>query len=462
MDFEGFWAKCKLVADQLKNEERLTVVGHYDADGLSSTAITVKALRRAGVETNFVNMRQLSSTEVDEINAIETPVVFVDMGSGQIERIEKDIKNKWYIIDHHPPIKETDNQVNPFQHQIDGTRELSAAGTCYFVAKAMDPKNQDLAPVAIVGSVGDMQDLHGGLKGANRKILEDGKELGLVDFHKNLRLFGRQSRPLAKMLEYASDPILPGLTGNYMACVQFINGLGIPIKDPVGGEVIHYVDLDEEQRKKFTSALYMLLVDHHCPDLVCSMLIGEVYDFLKEKKKTELRDAKEFATVLNACGRHEEGEIGVEVLMGDRGEAWHKANALLEQHRRELREGIEWLKSEGMKTTDILHYFDATGVIRETIVGVIAGMAYGALLLDTKKPIIAFAETEEGEVKISGRGNYNLVKRGLKLGVGLNEACQQVGGEGGGHDVAAGAKISPDKKEEFLKLIEGIIEKQLG
>jgi single-stranded-DNA-specific exonuclease len=461
MDFEGFFKKCGLLAEQLKAEKKITVIGHYDADGLASTAITVKALRRAGVETDFMNSRQIDSVLIKDANAVSNPVVFVDMGSGQLERLEAELKNKFYIIDHHPPVRETDNQVNPFFYGINGTRELSATGACYFVAKAMDEKNMDLAPVGIVGSVGDMQDLHGGLKGANRKILEDGEKLGLIDYHKNLKLFGRQSRTLPRMLEYASEPILPGLTGNHIACIQFIAQQGIEVNDPIGGEPRHYVELDEEEKKKLTSALYMLLLDHHAPGLVTDMLIGEVYDFPKEKEKTELRDAKEFATVLNACGRHEEGNIGVEVCMGDRGAGWVKARELLEQHRRELREGIEWLKSSGMQTDEVAHHFDASGVVKETIVGVIAGMAYGALLLDVKKPILAFATDDEGNMKISSRGNYDLVRKGLKLGEVMKNASAKFGGEGGGHDVAAGAKIPPEKRDEFLEEAERTIKEQL-
>jgi RecJ-like exonuclease len=461
MDFQGFTAKCKSIADRLKAEKRLTVVGHYDADGLASTAILVKALRRAGVETNFINTRQIDSDHLDEVNALETPIVFVDMGSGQIELLEKEVKNKFYIVDHHPPVKETADQVNPFHYRIDGTRELSATGVAYFVAKAMDPVNADMSPIGVVGAVGDMQDMHGGLVGANREIVKDAEKLGLVHPHKNLTIFGRQSRPLPKMLEYCSEPLLPGLTGNYIACVNFIQGLGIELKDNVGGEIRHYADLSHEERQKLTTALYMLLLDHNAPHLVTEMLIGEVYELSKEKQKTELRDAKEFATVLNACGRHERGDVGVAVCMGDRAEAWSHAKTLLEKHRKELREGLEWVKNNGIQEMSNIYWFDASGVIRETLVGVIAGMIYGAMQVKTGKPIIAFGLTDEGELKISGRGNYDLVRAGLKLGEALQKSTQPLGGEGGGHDVAAGARIPLDKKDEFLKAMNESVGRQL-
>ncbi len=462
MDFAAFSRRARDLATSLLREEQITVVGHYDADGLASTAILVKALQRSGVDVDFLNTRQIDSDHINELNSLQNPIVFVDMGSGQIDLLESEIKQRFFIVDHHPPQRNSKNQINPFHYGIDGTRELSATGTAYFVAKAMDQGNQDLSPVGIVGAVGDMQDLHGGLKGANRTIIKDGEDLKLIHAHKNLTLFGRHSRPLPKMLEYCSEPMLPGLTGNYMACVAFIEQLGIELKDPVGGEVRYYVDLSLEERQRLTTALYMLLLDHNAPELVTGMLIGEVYEFPKEKPRTELRDAKEFATVLNACGRHEEGEIGVNICMGDRGSSWSKAKRLLEKHRRELREGLEWVKTNGIKEMEHIYYFDASGVIRDTLVGVIAGMAYGSMVAKSEKPIIGLSLADDGSMKISARGNYDLVRSGLRLGEALRDVCGRLGGEGGGHDVAAGARIDPSKKKEFLRLMDIAVSRQLN
>jgi len=460
--FSEFLKQCRSLAEQLKKESKLTIVGHHDADGLASTAITVKALRREGIDTDYMNTRQLDNDRIDQLNSVDNPLVFVDFGSGQIETIEKEIGNKFYIIDHHPPVKDTSNQVNPCFYDIDGARELSAAGTCYFVARELNKKNKDLSAIAIVGSVGDMQDLDGGLKGANREIVKDAQELGLVDAHRNLLLFGKHSRSIARMLEYCSDPLLPGLTGNYHNCVQFIGDLGIELKNPITGEDKFYVDLTSEEKQKFTSGLYTLLLEYHPPDRVSDLLIGEVYELLKEPERTELRDAREFATVLNACGRNDEGNIGVEVCMGDRKAAWKRAQSLLEMHRKQLREGLEWVKENGLQQMDNIYYFDATGVIKDTIVGVIAGMVYGGVMRGTFKPILGMTEVEDGWMKASSRGTNALVRKGLKLGTVMREACAMVGGEGGGHDVAAGAKFPIDRKEEFIEICDRMVGEQMG
>ena len=76
----------------------------------------------------------------------------------------------------------------------------------YLVARALG--KTEMAAVAVVGAVGDMQDSDGKLHSLNREILEEACELGQMEVTNDLRLFGRQSRTLSQMLAYASDPVI--------------------------------------------------------------------------------------------------------------------------------------------------------------------------------------------------------------------------------------------------------------
>ena len=49
-------------------------------------------------------------------------------------------------------------QVNPHLFGIDGARDVSGSGVAYFAAKAVNATNMDLASIALVGALGDMQD----------------------------------------------------------------------------------------------------------------------------------------------------------------------------------------------------------------------------------------------------------------------------------------------------------------
>ena len=54
-----------------------------------------------------------------------------------------------------------------------------------------------------------------------------------------------------------------------------------------------------------------------------------------------------------------------------------------------------------------------------------------------------------------------MVHRGLNLAFALHESSKEVGGVGGGHDIAAGATIPKEAEEEFLTILDANIGKQL-
>ncbi len=451
-----FWRDIKDFSCKLKDEDDILLVSHHDADGITACAIILDLLQYLGKDVEFMVIKQLDSTTIGKID--DRTVVFTDMGSGQLNLIKESGINNFYIIDHHTPLRKHEFQINPHFYGYDGGKDISASGLSYLVAKALDRTN--MADIAIVGAVGDMQDSEGKLNSLNRIILDDGVNLGVLKVKNDLRLFGRQSRPLSRMLTYASDPVIPGLTGDQIACTQFIEKLGIKLQ--MDDAQLNYVDLSIEERQKLTTALYIRLLDCNTPEFLIQRMIGETYTLLKEEKRTELRDAKEFATLLNACGRQEQPEIGVRICQGDRGTYLKKARKLLRINRRMLRDGLNYLSVVGVKELNELYYFDAEEDIDERIVGVVAGMAYGAKIIPSNKPILAFAndKDDKSKVKVSARANWGLIRRGIHLGNAMRTGSEEFGGEGGGHDIAAGARIPKDKKEEFLSFVDSMFREQ--
>jgi RecJ-like exonuclease len=66
------------------------------------------------------------------------------------------------------------------------------------------------------------------------------------------------------------------------------------------------------------------------------------------------------------------------------------------------------------------------------------------------------------EVKVSARGSHTLVREGLDLSAVMREAARSVGGDGGGHDVAAGATIPAGTQAAFVAAADDLIADQLG
>ncbi|MFH1055259.1 MAG: DHH family phosphoesterase [Candidatus Altiarchaeota archaeon] len=456
-----FQAALKKFAEELASEDDFFVLSHHDADGITSCAITVDLLRSLGRSVHFSCMKQIDSATVDSIRKHEgKTLILTDFGSGHHTLLAEHGIKDYFVIDHHPPEHEYHRQINPHYFGISGGSDISGAGMAYLVAKALG--RQAMAHLAVVGAVGDMQDSKGALESVNRTILDDAVKNGTILVENDIRMFGRQSRPLTQMLAYSSEPIIPGLSGNPAACSQFIESLGISLSE--GGVSRSYVELTAAEREKFTTAIYIRLLDVNTPEFIIQGMFGEVYTLLKEQQKTELRDAKEFATVLNACGRQEQPDIGVNVCLGDRGEHLHKARNLLEKHRRLLAEGIEYLTEAGVEEDSHLSFFDAGAKIRESLIGVIAGMGYGAGIIPPTKPVLAFADdgNDSKFMKVSARATWALVRGGIHLGNAMNSCSKRIGGEGGGHNIAAGARIPKEKKAKFIKCVNETFKNQVS
>ncbi|HMB44805.1 MAG TPA: DHHA1 domain-containing protein [Candidatus Methanoperedens sp.] len=146
--------------------------------------------------------------------------------------------------------------------------------------------------------------------------------------------------------------------------------------------------------------------------------------------------------------------------MGDRGKSFDEACVLLSEHRKNLVEGLNFVKEKGITELHNLQYFDSGNKIRETIVGIVAGMS-ASFVNNRNLPIIAFADSEGG-IKVSSRGNQDLLRKGLNLGAAISQAAKAVGGNGGGHDIAAGAFIPRESKNEFLKILDMKIGSQIN
>lgn len=471
-DLRGFENTVKGLADTILSAPRMTVVGHVDADGISAASIASAALSRARIlhEVRFV--KKLDDLEIERINSRRGEAFWlVDLGSGAFSRFTNDMV---CVTDHHLPEKYAGNgrrgqadlfafaerHANPHMFGIDGANDLSAAGVTYLVAKAMDRANSCMAPIAIVGAVGDFQDSgRCRLEGLNRRILADAVELGLVEARKDLRVFGRETRPVAKMLQFSTDPLLPGLTNDGVACQRFLSDLGIRLND--GEKWRCWVDLEMEEKRTLASALCRHLLESGSGHWACKRLIGEVYEMMKERKGTELRDAKEFSTLLNACGRYGEGAVGLSICTGDRGEMLEKGLRLQHNHRGNLADAVSMIRDLGVHRGKNLQHFHGKDEILDSIVGIVAGMVLGSGEVPSDLPIIAFAYSEDEKVKVSARATRDHVQRGLNLAAAVKAASERVGGTGGGHNIAAGATISLGKEQEFLAEMERIIETQM-
>jgi len=446
------------------------VVSHLDADGLAAAGVIGTALARLNATFRIRIERWLDEKIIESIISDKPSlVVFSDFGSGDLDVLNSKLKGKQSVVlDHHQPIGEADPafiHVNPHLFEIDGSRGISSAGIAYFVGKALDKANMDLASVAIVGALGDLQDKYEqrGLGGPNALVVEDAEKTGYLRTETDLMFFGRETRPIHKALACTTTPFIAGISGEEDKSLAFLASLGITPKKGEKWRALR--DLAEDEKKKLFNALADYMVSHGLAGDVALSLRGSVYTLTREEPWTPLRDAREFSVLLNATGRMDKPSLGVAICMGDRGAALEEANAVLEEYRRTITKYLNWLMEPDVGRIEELsniYVVRGEGVIDDKIIGTISSIL-STSLKKPEKPIIAYSVVpKENLAKISARAIDMVVRRGLNLGGILRAAAEKCSGKGGGHDIAAGAQVPISELDAFIKIVDELVREQLG
>jgi single-stranded-DNA-specific exonuclease len=458
----------KVIVETVQKYGFIHCFSHLDADGIAAAGVIGKALFGLDARFRIRITQQLDEKIIDQI-ANDKPqlVILTDFGSGYLDMLNEKIPSfRVLILDHHQ-INGTSNNsnfvhVNPHMFGVDGASDVSGSGIAYFVAKAINRANVDLAPVALVGALGDMQDKYEqrSLCCLNEIIVNDAVAAGLLKVEKDLTFFGRETRPIHRTLSTTTNPFIPGLSGEEDKALAFLASLDIPIKQ--GDKWRALRDLNEEEKKRLCSALadHLLSKGLH---MEVENLIGYIYVLTKEEPNTALRDAREFAVVLNSTGRMNRPSLGVAICMGDRKAALEEANKILEDYRKNINKYLGWVmeKPERMRELQNIYVVNGESFINEKIVSTISSIIVSGLA-NSEKPLIVFANVEkEQEAKFSARTTEAGISKGVNLSQVMRVASEMYGGKGGGHNIAAGAQVPLDKIEEFVETIDELVGKQL-
>jgi RecJ-like exonuclease len=466
--FDAAARAAKTILEVAKEDGFIHIFSHLDADGVAAAGIVGKMLFRLDAKFRIRITQWVDEKIVNEILADKPQlIIFTDFGSGYLSLLNQKLADfKMVILDHHQVSEEeSDNfvQVNPHLYGVDGAKDISGAGVAYFVAKAVDKNNVDLAPIAVVGALGDLQDKYDQRKlgGMNEKIVEDALNTGLLTVEKDIIFFGRETRPIHKSLASTTNPFIPDISGREDKSVEFLTSLNIKLKDGEKWRALR--DLSEEEKKTLCSAIadHLLSKGLHYE---IGNLIGHVYTLKNEEPWTPLRDAREFAVLLNATGRMDKPSLGVSICMGDRGAALEAAINVLEEYRGTISKYLGWVMekpSERMKEMDNIYVVYGENFIDDKIIGAVSSIL-STSLPNPEKPLIAYANVEEENLaKFSARTIDMMVNRGINLGEIMQVAAEKCMGNGGGHNIAAGAQVPIENIDIFIKTVDELVGKQL-
>ncbi|MCP8323003.1 MAG: DHH family phosphoesterase [Candidatus Methylarchaceae archaeon HK02M2] len=458
---EGLYDKAKSIGNRILQEIRerknIIIVGHFDADGITSASIIANTIQRKDGRfitriTNSLRPKTLQDLKEGDYDFY----IFCELGAGMAMEMNEVLGDKWINIDHHQisdDEKKLDNVINSWQFDIDGTKEISAAGMSYVVSLQMDEKNTDLSWLAVIGALGDRQDQGEGrsMLGLNKNIVKDAIESGYLKVIRDIMVYGRETRPVHEAVASTIAPFLSGLTGNRDTCLAALTSSGINLRDGVKWRTI--AELSEEEKKKVIEAIIPYIVQTPTATEKVKELIGDVYILEMEEKDTPLRDCREFATLLNACGRMRKGGVGISICLRDRYLGLQEGEKVLAEYRSTLGKYVQNIISDNSRVVEGEWSFMiiGDGFIDENILGSLA-----SILSDIKKfrgkPLLVRTTTEDNEISFSARLTQGCNPI-LNLGSIMAEA-KKFGGEGGGHNIAAGSRVPQQKLDEFLKVIE--------
>ncbi len=409
--------------DKTKNR-KIKIISHYDTDGITSAAILAKTLKRLDKKFSIKIIKQLEKNFLDNLTLNNHVIVFLDLGSSLLEEISK-LKTDVFIIDHHEISGKAGKNTIFVNPHLFGKEEISASGLTYLFSKAISPENKDLTNLAIIGMVGDMLDKE--ISKLNNKIIEDAN----VIIKKGLLLYP-STRPIHKALEFSSSLFIPGVTGNQKGVFSLLREIGIKKEN---GSYKSLIELNKEELSKLITAILLRSKRDE------REIIGNIYLI---KFFNRLEDTRELSATINACSRLGYSDVALALCL-DNKKAREKAEEIYANYKQHLVSALNFAENNKLEGKGYI-ILNAGNNIKDTMIGTVASILSMSKQYKEGTIIVAMSYDKEKikvSVRVAGRKGRNV--REL-----LENVSKEVGGEAGGHAMAAGCLISKDKEKEFL------------
>ncbi|OOQ77641.1 single-stranded-DNA-specific exonuclease RecJ [Vibrio parahaemolyticus] len=403
----GIEQAVELLFQAIQEQKRIIVMGDFDADGATSSALSVLALRMLGsnnvdylVPNRFEDGYGLSPEVVDQALELGAEMIMtVDNGVSSIEGVRYAKENGITVLvtDHHLPgqvLPEVDAMVNP---NLD---------SCAFPSKA-------LAGVGVAFYL----------------------MMALCVHMRKHNWFAQQGMQEPKLMELIDLVAL--------------------------GTVADVVPLDENNRILVHQGLQRIRAGKARPGIQALIEVA--------KRDARRLVASDFGFALgpriNAAGRLDDMSFGVELLMCNNIHAARRMASELDglnQTRKEIEEGM---KQEAMAFCERLQFGENSELPyglslfqRDWHQGVI-GILASRIKEKFHRPVIAFADGGEGTIKGSCRSIPGLHMRDALDFIDTQNPGLLI--KFGGHAMAAGLTIKEQDFERFSRLFDEVVKKEL-
>jgi len=249
---------------------------------------------------------------------------------------------------------------------------------------------------------------------------------------------------LGKALAQSIEPYFHGVSGRPEAAAEFLRSAGFDPESTLR-------QLDAATRRKLTSVLAVKLLEQGAAPEALEVLVEDRYWIEPDQMY-----AQDLEAIVNSCVRLGQEGLGMAVCLGDR-DALGKAEKLLDEYMGRVLGYLAGLESKGLFAKKHIQFFYCDDA---SLAGSVAGTGM-LFFFDQSKPTIGLSVLD-GLTKVSARGTRALIATGLDLAVVLREAATEVGGNGGGHNIASGATIPKGTEEKFLAIVDDMVAGQLA
>jgi len=395
----------EIIANAIMQQKNILIVGDFDADGATSSAVMIRSLKAFGlldvdylVPNRFDFGYGLSPQIVDVAAQLKSTsgsppdlIITVDNGISSIEGVKRanNLGIQVVVTDHHLSADELPDAaaiVNPNQPGCDfPTKSIAGVGVAFYVMLAV------------------------------RAVLREKNWFG----------------------EKLPEPNM----ANYLDLVAL-------------GTVADVVPLDENNRILIEFGLQRIRANKGCAGINALLTIAG--------KSIESCSSQDFGFIvgprLNAAGRLDDMSVGIECLLSDDYEqALHYATMLNQMNiqRRQieaemLEQALALMDQQVSLLTGSDEIPDALALYDEQWHQGVVGLLASRIKEKFHRPVIAFADSGNGEIKGSGRSIPGLHIRDV-----LDAVSKQHAGlidKFGGHAMAAGLTIKKDNFEKFKKV----------
>ena len=422
--------------EKSKNKE-IQVISHFDTDGITSAAIMIQTLK--GLDLRF-NLKILKGLEKDFITNLPKNKItlFIDLASGSLDYIKESGLEDVFIIDHHELVQEIPSNVEMINPQLHDKQKISSAGLAYLFSKEINPENKKYAKIAIIGMIGDRMEKDIGK--LNNGILEDSevqRKRGLLIYPATI--------PLNRVLEFSSNPYIPGVSGDIRGVLDLLRESGLT---PEKGRYKSLIELSEGEMEKLMTSVMLRNPKSRDSEIVGDLFLIKLYN--------QLEDARELSAKINACSRSGESAAAIQLCM-EVPNAKKKAQSIHTKYKRELIEGIKFMKETEKIQGKNFVIINAQDKVKDTMVGTIASILSSSSIYEEETMVTTMAYYD-GKIKISAR---NAGGRGRNVRDVLHNIVTKMGGEVGGHEFAAGGIIKQSQEQEFIDSLKKNLEVEM-